>query len=293
MESERGDSLFGYVKPVQGQLLVCEYEAYKAIYCGLCKALGKTFGPFSRLTLNYDFVAVAMLHMAVRKPKVEYLPFRCAANPLKKRTLCICPESLDFAAACAMAMLYSKLKDDIRDERGFKRIGKWLLLPLARSGLKKAKKNEPRMAQIAEEIMNRQNKIESDPSAGIDLAADPSASALGQICALMSEEEGQQAALYDFGYMLGRWVYLIDAADDYEEDLRRKRFNPFLYLKDKTNAERQSEISSILNFCMTEAAARFEKLGLKKNISILQNILYLGLAAQQRRVLSGKAPKAG
>ena len=32
--------MFGYVKPCSAQLRVCEYETYKAVYCGLCKQLG-------------------------------------------------------------------------------------------------------------------------------------------------------------------------------------------------------------------------------------------------------------
>lgn len=278
--------MFGYVKPLAGQLLVCEYDSYRAVYCGLCKALGKAFGPFARLTLSYDFVAVALLHMAVVETEATYQSFRCGLNPFKKRSLCLCPDSLDFAAACAMAMLYYKLTDDLQDERGFKRIGTWLLLPLAKRGKRKAEKTYPEFVRIAGEIMTRQNKIEANPSVGIDMAADPSASALGQICALMSEEPAKSAALYDFGYMLGRWVYLIDAADDLKEDIRRKRFNPFIHLMQKKPEERSAEITAILNLCVTETAGRFEKLELAKDRSILQNIVYLGLAAQQKRVLA-------
>lgn len=280
------------MKPLTGQLLVCEYDSYRAVYCGLCKALGKAFGPFARLTLSYDFVAVALLHMAVVETNVTYRSFRCGLNPLKKRSLCLCPDGLDFAAACAMAMLYYKLKDDMQDERGLKRIGTWLLLPLAKRGKRKAEKTYPEFVRIAGEIMTRQNKIEADPSAGIDMAADPSASALGQICALMSKEPDKSAALYDFGYMLGRWVYLIDAADDLQEDIRRKRFNPFAHLMQQSPEERSAEITAVLNLCVTETARRYENLELSKGSSILQNIVYLGLVAEQKRVLSPKSAES-
>ena len=38
--------MFGYVKPVVGELLVKEHEFYKATYCGICRAMKKHTGLF-------------------------------------------------------------------------------------------------------------------------------------------------------------------------------------------------------------------------------------------------------
>lgn len=46
--------MFGYVRPYKDEMKVREYEQYKGIYCGLCRALGKEYGIFTRLTLSYD-----------------------------------------------------------------------------------------------------------------------------------------------------------------------------------------------------------------------------------------------
>ena len=59
--------MFGYVRPYKDELRVREYEQYKAIYCGLCRALGKNYGVLSRLTLSYDctlFAAAAIGRLA-------------------------------------------------------------------------------------------------------------------------------------------------------------------------------------------------------------------------------------
>ena len=53
--------MFGYIKPSKGQLRICEYEAYQAVYCGMCHVLQREYGTVSRLFLNYDFVFLAML----------------------------------------------------------------------------------------------------------------------------------------------------------------------------------------------------------------------------------------
>lgn len=60
--------MFGYVRIDKGELKVKEYEAYRGIYCSLCRALSKRYGLFSRLILSYDMTFLAM----VRFPKTVY-----------------------------------------------------------------------------------------------------------------------------------------------------------------------------------------------------------------------------
>ena len=59
--------MFGYVKTDKPEMKVKEYEAYRGLYCSLCKAMGKHFGVFSRLTLSYDitFLVLARLSFMV------------------------------------------------------------------------------------------------------------------------------------------------------------------------------------------------------------------------------------
>lgn len=53
--------MFGYVRPFKGEMLVKEYDAYKGVYCQLCRALGKYYGFPMRLTLSYDCTLYALL----------------------------------------------------------------------------------------------------------------------------------------------------------------------------------------------------------------------------------------
>ena len=48
--------VFGYVKPVKAELLMKEYDFYRATYCGICRAMKKHTGIFSNATLTYDSV---------------------------------------------------------------------------------------------------------------------------------------------------------------------------------------------------------------------------------------------
>lgn len=73
--------MFGYIKPFKGMLRVCEYETYKAVYCGLCKQLGREYGPFARLTLSYDFTFLALLDLSLSGEHLAFAPGRCMAQP--------------------------------------------------------------------------------------------------------------------------------------------------------------------------------------------------------------------
>lgn len=106
--------MFGYIKPFEPNLLVKELELYKAAYCGMCRALKKYVSPLMPLSLNYDFVLLAIMRMALQRtpPKIEKK--RCAASPFKKKCrLCAADNlSLRYAAQAGALLTYYNLKDE-------------------------------------------------------------------------------------------------------------------------------------------------------------------------------------
>ena len=46
--------MYGYVRPVKGELKIREYEYFRAAYCGLCEALKRRCGLLARFVVNYD-----------------------------------------------------------------------------------------------------------------------------------------------------------------------------------------------------------------------------------------------
>ena len=95
--------MFGYIKPLEAQLRVCELEAYKAVYCGICRALSKKFGPFARLTLSYDFTFVSMLYSSLSDQPPQLSLQRCPFNPFSKRPHADRCDAIDFS--CDVAIL--------------------------------------------------------------------------------------------------------------------------------------------------------------------------------------------
>ena len=84
-EEER--AMFGYVRIDKPELLVKEYEAYRGVYCGLCRSMGKCTGCLSRMTLSYDFTFLLVFRTAVTGTRPEFELRRCAAHPTKKRPM--------------------------------------------------------------------------------------------------------------------------------------------------------------------------------------------------------------
>ena len=266
--------MFGYVRACKPELKIKEYEIYKAVYCSLCKKLGKNYGILSRFTLSYDFTFLALLNMSLQDGCDGFEQKRCAFNPMKKCNYCKNLDAIDMPAAAAMIMLYYKILDNIDDERGIKKVAYWFLKPIFSSAHKKAAKEYPQIEQVVSEYIASQNTLEAAGCTSIDEAADPTAKVMEKILVLCSDDDVQKRILKRFGYCLGRYIYLLDAAVDLNDDIKKGSYN---VLKNIDKKELNERIKSQLYFCANEAAKAFELLDVKKYKTILGNIIYLGL----------------
>ncbi|MBQ7411661.1 MAG: hypothetical protein IJW10_01995, partial [Clostridia bacterium] len=114
--------MFGYVKPQIPELKVKEYELYKSAYCGLCRTMGKRTGCVSKMTLNYDFVFLVLLRKVAEKRTGEIKMRRCIAHPLKRRPMLEIDPSLEYCARTSVMLTRLKLKDNVSDSHGIKRL---------------------------------------------------------------------------------------------------------------------------------------------------------------------------
>lgn len=285
--------MFGYVRPNQSELRVREYRQYKAVYCQLCRTMKKEYGWLSTFSLNYDCTFYAMLALAVSNVELCEQTARCAANPLKKcRYLAAEGEEYRKAAALSVLLTYHKLNDDRDDEGFFKSLGCRVLLPFVRGKAQKAAEQYPFLAEEAEKAMKAQADVERN-QAGIDACAEPTAALLAAVFEDLSDGV-ERPALRQFGYYLGRWVYLMDAADDLEDDCKEGKFNPFLVrfgLADKRSltAEelKQAERScnEVLNFTAAQMLPPLRLITLHRFGPIIENVAEQGLPELQREIL--------
>ena len=279
--------MFGYVRACKPELKIKEYETYKAVYCSLCKKLGKSYGVLSRFTLSYDFTFLALLNMSLKDGCDGFERKRCAFNPLKKCNYCKNLDAIDMPAAAAMIMLYYKILDNIADERGIKKIGYLCLKPIFSSAHKKASRAYPQIEEAVAEYIATQNALEAANCTSIDEAADPTARVMEKILTLCSSDEMQKRVLQRMGYCLGRYIYLLDAAADLKDDIKTGSYN---VLKSIDSKELNERIKAQLYFCSNEAAKAFELLDIKKYKTILGNIIYLGLEETFLKELNNERP---
>ena len=270
--------MFGYIKIAKPELKIKEYETYKAVYCTLCRTLGKEYGIWTRFTLSYDFTFLALLNMALSDGCDEAERKHCVCNPLKKCNYCKNDEKIKMPAAAAIIMVYYKLLDNIADEKGIKKLGFILLKPLFSHAHKKAARLYPKVEEIISGYIAEQTALENENCTELDRAADPTAKALSALLQLCSEDLTQKRVLDRLGYCLGRYIYILDAACDLPEDIKSGSYNCLVAsLEGDPQKHARDRATPQLYFCANEAGRAFELLDIKKYRTILGNIIYLGL----------------
>ncbi len=276
--------MLGYVRIFKPELKIKEYEVYRGAYCSLCRNLGRRYSPFAQLFLSYDFTLLAMFVAALKPECSPFEKCRCPYNPAKKCHKYSDKHLPDKCADALIITVYYKLIDNMRDKGLGKKIISVLLFPYIFFAHKKAKRLSPDIESIISGSMKLQKETEENPDCSLDEAAHPSAKALSEIFALFGDGTDTDA-IKRFGYMAGRFVYIIDAADDIESDIRRCNFNP---LKDIYNEDKNLFVNSVkqsLNYTINEARASFYEINIRRYKTIFENIFDYGLKKSADKVL--------
>ncbi len=217
--------MFGYIRPVKGELYVKDSEFYSATYCGLCRYGGKSISHLTRWLLNYDFVLLALLRMALTDSSICVEQKRCPYKLRKKN--CVCADEVySFVCSAFGILTYGKLLDDIRDERGFKRLCKIAAKPIFKH-IEKKSDNFEGLKDIIYEGLNATLEAENVKCKSIDKAADGFADMMRKIAAYGLEGEKKLIA-ENCGYHIGRFIYIADAYDDMEKDEKSGNYNPLI-----------------------------------------------------------------
>ena len=266
--------MFGFIRVAKPELRIKEYDLYKAVYCSLCKRLGKDYGFFSRFILNYDFTFTALLELALADNFGGVKGGRCVCNPFKRCNYCKSDDGFGLSAAALIILSYYKVADDVDDERHFKRLIAKMLKAFMKGAYKKAKGNYPQVEIIAAEYYNNQRCAEANTECDLDTAAEPTSKMLSQLLPLCTENGNDKTALEFLGRLIGRYIYLLDALCDRERDIKNGAFNP---LKQLSLTEAKEKTEQQLYIVINQAEKTFELLNIKRFKNILGNIIYVGL----------------
>lgn len=277
--------MFGYVRPCKPEMKVRDFDAYRAVYCGVCHALGRRYSVIMRLILSYDVTFLALFAVSLNPDCAGFEKKRCPAHPFRRRACSRVTGDVEFAADCGVLLFYYKLRDNLRDAGLSRKLGAAALLPIASLAHRKAARLRPEAEKIAREYIEAQSAAEK-AGAGIDPSADPTARMMADLLELAAQGRALPRVTRRMGYFLGRWIYLADALDDLERDSRSGDFNPFL-----TGANKAADIPGarqtavrMLNSCVYEISAAFELLEFRRFRPIVENIVYMGLPDMAEKV---------
>ena len=286
--------MFGYVKVNSPELKVKEYEYYRGAYCGLCRSMGKCTGQCSRMTLNYDFVFLAMFRIGMEKVSVSFEQKRCLAHPLKKRNSMRVNPALEYCANAAALLNYHKIMDDLADEKGVKKLRAIFAKPFVKRARKKALRAglymlDERIAQNLRKL----SELEAQRMASVDAPAEVFGDILADIVSYgLDGYDARIAATVGKG--IGKWIYIIDALDDLEDDAKKERYNPFLMLyggMPEKEALMSMDDALKNELCDVESAIDLIDFENEMVQNIICNILYIGCPAKVREILCGNCEK--
>ena len=282
--------MFGYVQPDTPYLFVKDDTLYKALYCGVCKAIGSSGSQLSRMSLTYDIAFLSAVAHNVCNVDVKIKRERCVAHPIKSRPIASRDTLTEKLAAVNVILAEYKVKDDVYDS-GKGRL-KGLLIG---GGYKKAKKKYPEIEKIVKEGYELLSEKEKNGEKSVDMVCDPFAELLAK---LSDEVFGEYAteSTHKLFYAIGKWIYLIDALDDFEKDVKKKNYNLFVTAYGETEFKSfvekyGKEVDFIFSSVFSTIAEEAGKIKFYFNGDLVKNILLRGIPAAYKRVLKTKFEK--
>lgn len=266
--------MFGYVTVHQPELKMKHLAKYRAYYCGLCRSLKKSYGITGQMTLTYDMTFAIILLTSLYESESERSAHYCVVHPMKKHDM-LQNEITEYAAAMNVILAYYHFQDDWADEKSVLGLGGSTLL---KSKVKKIEEMYPRQCMVIQEKLRELQTFEKENSSNLDLVA-------GCFGELMSElfaykEDYWEPTLRKMGFYLGKFIYIMDAFDDIEKDMKEKSYNPLKEAYDKLEMDMErfeAYCWEILQMMMAECSMEFEKLPCLEDIDILRNIIYDGV----------------
>lgn len=280
--------MFGYVRPPLEILPQEEAERFRRAYCGLCHTLGERYGPAARMILNYDFTYLAIL---LSDPE-EAAPCRrrCVSSPVRLRAYQPATAALELAADESVILAYWQLRDGVEDHAwasGLKyRTGARLL----ESAYKRAAALRPEFDQAVCRQLQLLSALEQAKDPSMDRAADSFAVLLSSAAEELTDPV-RKRIMEQILYHLGRWIYLIDGADDLKKDAESGNYNPVALrygLTDGTwTPESRRDFATTLDHSIHQMAAAFELWDFGVWTPVLQSTFYGGLFQVGKAVLDG------
>lgn len=279
--------MFGYITPLKIELKVKEFEYFRSYYHGLCYSIKNNFGNIPRLTLNYDMTFIGFILEGLSNESIIIENKRCIKHPTYDIQVIKDTNALKYAANLSITFFDYKLKDNINDDNNRKsKVFNIFLSPYS----KKAALNYNSINSIIELNLSNLSHMEVDKNfTYLDEICHPFSDIMASILKdyphnLFEDSITLRDNLYKLGYYIGKYIYLMDAFDDLEEDILSNQFNPLIvtHKLDKENyKDNLEEIINEMDFlilsCISNCKEIIDSISFLKHKEILDNIVALGM----------------
>ena len=164
-------------------------------------------------------------------------------------------------------------------------------MPFAKRMRRKAKRLVAEADTIIADGMEALAQLEKECVPSVDRPAGVFGDMMGKLFSIGLDRDRARIA-YCMGLHYGRWLYILDAADDLQEDIRRDRYNPYRYLVPGGVLLPTSTVDVLIGE-LAAAEPALDLIGWQGQDvlhELILNIVYLGLPAQARYVLYDEEP---
>lgn len=278
--------MFGYLKPFKDELKYKHMKEYKQYYCGVCNGLKKEFGRVYSVFLNYEMVYLYLfIDGIVERNQTQQYILSCYFNPFYKNRVNIDINLLEYICFINYYLATEKIRDNYLDEKNI--LYKWLYRFL--TSRKKYKTKSLKYSEVKNHL-DREMEVFYRLETEQGIYFDELASSIGRILEIIvmfyldnenigAVEERKLAGKLSF--QLGEYIYLLDALEDYEEDLQTKKFNPLFsdisICEDKNKKVGLERGILIANLMIQKIKSLNQEMNYYFHGSILTNILEISL----------------
>ncbi len=279
-----GECMFGYIRADTPYLYIKDQTLYRAMYCGVCKGISSVCGQAARMGLSYDVTFFSVLLHNLAGQDVKIGKSHCLTHCIRTRLMAEPDELTKQLGALNTVLVYYKYTDDIQDgDRGRgKRL--WFV-----SGHRRAAKAYPEIERIVRERLAEQQETEKSGTDSPDRAADASANMMAELSDYLLGEK-RTPYTHNLFYAIGKWIYLIDALDDYDKDKKKGAYNPFVRAypaEDRQSMLRRhkEEVEYLFHALFFDIRENLSRSEFHFNRDLSDNILLRGLPAETERVM--------
>lgn len=277
--------MFGYVNVYKPEMKVKDFYRYKAYYCGLCRTLKSRYGYIGQMTLTYDMTFLIILLTSLYESTTKREQHRCVVHPLKQHDMLL-NEITEYAADMNIVLTYYHFLDDWQDDKS---IAGFAGAQALKRDFKKLMKKYPRQCEAIKNSLDRLKECEDRKEMNLDTVSGCFGELMAEI--FVWKQDMWEETLRKTGFYLGKFIYLMDAYEDVEEDIKKSSYNPLTAIYKKETFTEDSK--NMLTMMMAESASEFEKLPCLTDVDILRNIIYNGVWIKFKPVQNEKDKEEG